>query len=109
MQYGIALIPVPSLTRMPSESDKPPEHCRLHLALSIYAQERLKPITPDRRALMEAAARQFSDASLLAREITGIQQHLGTPEEKPDDLERAKANAHGLANMLCSVLLLRDF
>ena len=94
---------------MDSERAEPPEYYKLHLALSIYAQERLKPITPERQALMEVVSRQFSNAPVLEREITEIQHRLGTPEERPDDLERARVNAHTLANMMCSVLLLRNF
>ena len=100
---------LPHPNRMDFDRTAPPEYYRLHLALSIYAQERLKPITPERQALMEVVSRQFSNASILKREITEIQHRLGTPEEKPDDLERARVNAHLLANMMCSVLLLRNF
>lgn len=93
---------------MPSERAEPSEYYKLHLALSIYAQEQLKPITPERRALMDAVGRQFSDAPLIEREIIEIQRRLGSPEERPDDFERAKVIAHKLANMMCSVLLLRN-
>jgi hypothetical protein len=93
---------------MPLDRDNPIEYYNLHLALSIYAQERLRPITPERRVLMEAVSRQFSQAPLIEREITEIQRRLGTPDERPDDMERAKASAHKLANMMCSVLLLRN-
>jgi hypothetical protein len=93
---------------MSLEPDEPTVYCKLHLALSIYAQEHLKPITPERRALMEVVGKQFSSAPSIEREITEIQRRLGTPEERSDDLERAKVNAHKLANMMCSVLLLRS-
>jgi len=90
------------------EHNEPSDYYKLHLALSIYAQERLKPVTPERRALMEAVSRRFADAPALERQIFEIQQRLGTAAERPDDLERAMVNAHNLANMLCSVLLLRN-
>jgi hypothetical protein len=94
---------------MPPKTDHPEEYCRLHLALSIYAQENLKPITPQRRGLMEAVSRQFSQAPLIELELAEIQRRLGTPQERPDDLERAKSAAHQLANMVCAALLLRGF
>jgi hypothetical protein len=93
---------------MSSERDPSGEHYKLHLALSIYAQENLAPVTPQRRALMDAVNRQFSHAPVIEREISEIQRRLGTPAERPDDMDRAKAAAHQLANMLCTALLLRD-
>ena len=93
---------------MPSDIPKTPDYYNLHLALSIYAQERLKPITPERQTLMEVVSKQFSQAPQLQMEIREIQRRLGTAEERPEDLERAKITAHKLANMMCSVLLLRN-
>jgi hypothetical protein len=92
---------------MASDKNSSPEYYNLHLALSIYAQERLKPVTPERQSLMELVNRQFSHAPTLQQEIRDIQHRLGTPDERPEDLERAKIAAHKLANMMCSVLLLR--
>lgn len=94
---------------MPFETDQPTDHYRLHLALSIYAQESLKPVTPQRRALMEAVSRQYSQAPMIEQEIVDLQRRLGTPQERPDDLDRAKRAAHQLANMICTALLIRDF
>jgi hypothetical protein len=74
----------------------------------MYAQESLKPVTPQRRALMDAVNRQFSHAPVIEREIVEIQRRLGTPNERPDDMDRAKIVTHQLANMLCTTLLLRD-
>ena len=96
-----------NLTNRSPERDNSREYYKLHLALSIYAQESLKPIIPQRRALMEAVSRQFSHAPMIEREIAELQGRLGTPREQPGDLERAKAAAHQLANMLCTALLLR--
>jgi hypothetical protein len=93
---------------MSSERAPSSEHYKLHLALSIYAQEKLAPVTPQRRALMDAVNRQFSHAPVIEREISEIQRRLGTPDERPDDMDRAKEAAHQLANMLCTALLLRD-
>jgi len=97
------------LINMPSERDQPSDHYKLHLALSIYAQENLKPVTRQRHALMEAVNRQFSHAPIIEREIAEIQRRLGTPCERPDDMDRAKTAAHQLANMLCTALLLGNF
>jgi predicted XRE-type DNA-binding protein len=94
---------------MSFERDHPSEHYKLHLALSIYAQENLRPVAPQRQALMEAVNRQFSHAPMIQREIAEIQRRLGTPSERPDDMERAKVAAHQLANMLCTALLIREF
>jgi hypothetical protein len=58
---------------------------------------------------MEAVGRQFTHAPLIEREIVEIQLRLGTPQERPDDLERTKLSAHQLANMMCTALLLREF
>lgn len=94
---------------MPFESDDPKDHYKLHLALSIYAQGSTKPVTPQRRELMEAVVRQFSRAPMLQDEIADIQRRLGTPQEQPEDLERANRAAHQLANMMCTALLLKEF
>jgi hypothetical protein len=94
---------------MPSERDEQLEYYTLQLTLSAYAEERLKPVNPERRVLMEAVSRQFAKAPSLEREVTEIQRRLGTPDERPGDLERAKVRADELANMMCSVLLLRHF
>lgn len=94
---------------MPSERDSQRSYYKLHRALSIYAQQCVQPITPQRRALMEAVSRQFSHAPLIEREITEIERRLGTPRERSDDMERANRAAHQLANMMCTALLFRDF
>lgn len=96
-----------TFTDIPPERDSPHEYYKLHLALSIFAQESLKPVIPQRRALMEAVSRQFSNAPLMEHEIAEIQRRLGTPGERPGDMERAKQAAHQLANMMCTALLLR--
>ena len=98
----------PNLKDIPLERGSPDEYYKLHLALSIFAQESLKPVIPQRRALMEAVSRQFSNAPLIEREVAEIQRRLGTPDERPGDMERAKQDAHQLANMLCTALLLRS-
>ena len=90
------------------ERDSQGEYYKLHLALSIYAQESLGPITPQRGVLMAAVTRQFSEAPVIEREIVEIQRRLGTPDERSGDMERAKKAAHQLANMMCTALLLRD-
>lgn len=90
------------------ERDSPRDYYKLHLALSIYAQESLKPVVPQRRALMDAVSRQFANAPVIEREVAEIQRRLGTSDERPGDLERAKMAAHQLANMMCTALLLRS-
>jgi hypothetical protein len=94
---------------MPSVTDEPSDYYKLHLALSINAQERLQPVTPQRPALMEAVNRHFADAPTIEHEIAELQRRLGTPQEKPGDLERANKAAHQLANMMCTALLIGDF
>ncbi len=99
---------VPNLTDVPPDRYDPGEYYKLHLALSILAQESLKPIVPQRRALMETVGRQFTDAPSIEHEIAEIQRRLGTPDERAGDMERAKQAAHQLANMMCTALLMRD-
>ena len=38
-------------------------------------------------------------------ELAATQARLGTPEERPDDIERAQALAHEIANMLTVLAL----
>jgi hypothetical protein len=97
-----------NLTEILPGCDGACDYYKLHLALSIYAQESLMPITPQRGMLMESVSRQFSQARVLEGEIAEIQRRLGTPEERLDDMERANKAAHRLANMVCTALLLRD-
>jgi hypothetical protein len=41
----------------------------------------------------------------LERELLEIQSRLGTPTERPNDLERARTVAHDIANMMFVALL----
>ncbi len=93
---------------MSSVTDQPYDHYKLHLALSIYARESMQPVTPQRQALMEAVNRHFAKAPMIEHEIAELQRRLGTPQERPDDLERANKAAHQLANMMCMALLIGD-
>ena len=97
-----------NLTGTPPDRENLREYYKLHLALSIYAQESLGPVIPQRRVLMEAVGRQFADAPMLEREIAEIQRRLGTPDERLGDLERANSVAHQLANMMATALLMRS-
>ncbi len=82
--------------------------CNLHFVLSLYTRHALRPVVPQRRALMETVAGIYPGASMLELEIAQIQARLGTRDERPDDLERAKVAAHTLGNMICAALLTSD-
>ncbi len=88
-------------------SGAPPAY-NLHFVLSLYARHGLQPIVPQRRALMESVAGIYPGALALEQEVNEIQGRLGTSDERPDDMERAKVAAHTLSNMICAALLLSD-
>jgi len=85
-----------------------PSSYNLHLVLSLYSRHSLRPVVPQRRTLMEAVAGIYPNAAALEREIVEIQGRLGTPDERPGDMDRAKAAAHVLSNMICAALLMGD-
>ncbi len=92
---------------LPPAPGEPPGYS-LHLALSLFARQNLSPVVPRRRALMASVAGIYPGAPALEREITEIQGRLGTSNERPDDMERARVAAHRLSNMICAGLLLCD-
>ncbi len=92
---------------MPPLPGDPPGY-NLHFVLSLYARHGLRPVVPQRRALMESVAGIYPDATALEREISEIQSRLGTPGERAGDLQRANVAAHALSNMICAALLMND-
>jgi hypothetical protein len=57
---------------------------------------------------MRAIGEKRPDVSALEEEVNEIQHRLGTPAERPNDLEQAKTLAHRLANLVCAALLQQD-
>jgi hypothetical protein len=91
-----------------SSAPFPAFECKLHLALAIRALGTRSPFAPRRREFIQAIGKKHPDAPALEREVTEIQSRLGTPTERPEDLERARAAAHRLANLICTELLTQD-
>jgi hypothetical protein len=89
----------------PAESEPPV--CNLHLALTLYARESRAPFPLRRQNLMEIVRSIDADAVQLEQEITRIQQRLGSPDEQPDDLDRAKVAGHRLSNLMCLAVLMQ--
>jgi hypothetical protein len=56
--------------------------------------------------LLETVRRANCDASVLERELKDIQRRLGTPAERPGDLDRANAVGHQLTNLMCLTVLM---
>jgi hypothetical protein len=77
----------------------------LHLVLSLFAQESRAPFPMRRQVLMGIVQRFDPEAPLLVEEVRQIQLRLGTPDERPEDLERAKVVAHRLSTLMCLAVL----
>ena len=77
----------------------------LHLVLSLFAQESRAPFPMRRQVLMGIVQRFDPEAPTLVEEVRQIQLRLGTPDERPEDLERAKVVAHRLSTLMCLAVL----
>jgi hypothetical protein len=79
----------------------------LHAALTAYSRESGAPFQYLRKGLREVVRRIYSDAPVLEQELKGIQQRLGTPEERPGDMARVVVIGHQLTNMMCLAALMQ--
>jgi hypothetical protein len=64
-------------------------------------------IAPGRREFRQKIDEENPEILGLEWELLEIQSRLGTPTERPNDLERAREVAHKLANLMCVALLLQ--
>ena len=92
--------------QMSSTTFQSPEH-RLHLAFAVGTLAIRSSIAPHRWDSRQGIDGENSAALDLERELLEIERRLGTPAERPNDLERARAVAHKLANLICVALLLQ--
>ena len=79
----------------------------LDSALTTYARESRAPFPVLRESLHEIVRRANSDAPVLEQELKEIQRRLGTPAEKPGDLDRASVVGHQLTNLMCLTVLMQ--
>jgi len=79
-----------------------------HQVLTRYNEGSRAPFGRRRQILMDMVRRVRSDAPALEQEIAEIQVRLGTPDERPGDLDRANAVAHRLTNIMCIAMLMGD-
>lgn len=79
----------------------------LRMALSAYAEESGAPFQNLRQGLRDLVRQIASDAPPLEQELKNIQQRLGTPCERPDDMNRCAVIAHLLTNLMCMALLVQ--
>ena len=77
----------------------------LHAALSAYARESQAPFQHLRQTFREIVRRLHSDAPVLERELQEIQARLGTPFERPTDVEDATSIGHRLTNLMCLAVM----
>ena len=77
----------------------------LHMVLSLYARESRAPFPMRRQILMGIVRGLDPEAPRLEEEVRHIQSRLGTPEELPGDLDRAKVVAHRLSDLMCLAVL----
>jgi hypothetical protein len=91
---------------MNPEESEPPVY-NLHLALTLYARESRAPFPLRRKNLMEIVRNLDGDAARLEQEIARIQKRLGTADEEPGDLDRAKVAGHRLSNLMCLAVLMQ--
>jgi hypothetical protein len=75
------------------------------VALEARVLEIREFIAARHRESEEEIAEEWFNALDLERELLEIQVRLGTPTERQDDFDRARAFAHKLANLMCVVLL----
>jgi hypothetical protein len=85
------------------------EHSIDHLAsaLETYAQGTPAAFHVRRLSLQEIVRRANSDSTMLERELKEIERRLGTPAERPGDLDRATAVGHQLTNQMCLAVLMQ--
>jgi hypothetical protein len=57
--------------------------------------------------LREIVRRANADAPVLEQELKEIQHRLGTPAERPNDLDRASSVGHQLTNLMCLAVLMK--
>jgi len=77
----------------------------LHMVLSLYARESRAPFPMRRQILMGIVRSLDPEAPGLETEVRAIQARLGTTEERPGDMERAKFVAHRLSDLMCLAVL----
>jgi hypothetical protein len=77
----------------------------LHMVLSMYARESRAPFPMRRQMLMGIVRDLDPEAPRLETEVRAIQARLGTPNERPGDIERAKVVAHRLSALMCLAVL----
>ena len=92
---------------MISEKREYPTVYDLHVALSAYARESRAPFQQLRHGLRDVVRRIYAEAPGLEQELKEIQRRLGTPDERPDDMERAAVIGHELTNMMCLAVLVQ--
>lgn len=92
---------------MPPKCRALPEPARW---LDFYGSIRrhVESLTTAEQSLPGAFDQLASDVPSLENGIAEIQARLGTPAERPDDLDRAAVVAHSIRNLLCIAWLLRD-
>jgi hypothetical protein len=79
----------------------------LRAALDLHAHGSDSPIQARRRSLQEIVDRAHHDAPVLERELSEIQRRLGTPAERPGDVDRASIIGHQLTNLTCLAVLMQ--
>jgi hypothetical protein len=77
----------------------------LHVALSVFAHESQAPFQHLRQSFREIVRRLHVDAPPLERELREIQARLGTPSERPTDLDEAALIGHRLTNLMCLAVM----
>lgn len=77
----------------------------LQAALSAFARESQAPFQHLRQTFRELARRLHADAPVLERELREIQARLGTPDERPTDIEQATSIGHQLTNLMCLAVM----
>jgi hypothetical protein len=80
----------------------------LHMVLSLYARESRAPFPMRRQILMSIVRKLDPEAPHLEDEVRAIQARLGTPDERPGDMDRAKVVAHRLSDLMCLAVLSQD-
>lgn len=74
--------------------------------MDLHAAESNAPFLVRRRSLQEIVDRAHIDAPVLEQELSDIQKRLGTPAERPGDIDRVSAIGHQLTNLACLAVLL---
>lgn len=76
-------------------------------ALTTFVHESRAPFPVHRKSLREMVRRANVNAPMLEQELKEIQRRLGTPAERPGDLDRASAIGHQLTNLMCLTVLMQ--